>query len=91
MQTNLSQALQSLEGLSIGDAFGELFFTISPHHTSPFDLPKQVWRWTDDTHMALSIVEVLKAHGHIDQDELAQAFARRYSEEPYRGYGSGAA
>ena len=91
MSSDLSRALQSLEGLSIGDAFGELFFTISPHRTSPSDLPKQVWRWTDDTHMALSIVEVLKAHGHIDQDLLAQAFARRYSEEPHRGYGGGAA
>ena len=91
MSTDLSKALQSLEGLSTGDAFGELFFTISPHHTSPADLPRQVWRWTDDTHMALSIVEILKTHGHIEQDVLAQAFARRYREEPYRGYGSGAA
>lgn len=91
MSTDLSKALQSLEGLSIGDAFGELFFTISPHHTLPWNLPKHVWRWTDDTHMALSIVEVLKTYGHIDQDALAHAFARRYCEEPYRGYGGGAA
>ena len=91
MSTDLSKALQSLEGLSMGDAFGELFFTISPHHTSPSDLPKRVWPWTDDTHMALSIVEVLKTYGHIDQDGVAQAFARRYREEPYRGYGGGAA
>ena len=91
MSTDLSKALQSLEGLSIGDAFGELFFTISPHHTSLSDLPKLLWRWTDDTHMALSIVEVLKTHGHIDQDILAQTFARRYREDPYRGYGGGAA
>ena len=91
MSTDLSKALKSLEGLSIGDAFGELFFTISPHHTPSSDLPKEVWPWTDDTHMALSIVEVLKTYGHIDQDALAQAFARRYREEPYRGYGAGAA
>ena len=91
MSTDLSRALLSLEGLSIGDSFGELFFTISPHHTSPPNLPKTVWRWTDDTHMALSIVEILKTHGHIEQDALANAFARRYLEEPYRGYGGGAA
>jgi ADP-ribosylglycohydrolase len=91
MSNDVSKAMQSLEGLSIGDAFGELFFTISPHHTSPSHLPKKIWRWTDDTHMALSIVEVLKAYGHIEQDALAQAFARRYQEEPYRGYGGGAA
>ena len=91
MSTDLSKALKSHEGLSIGDEFGELFFTISPHHTSPSNLPKQIWRWTDDTHMALSIVEVLNTQGHIEQDALAQAFARRYLEDPYRGYGGGAA
>jgi ADP-ribosylglycohydrolase len=40
--------------------------------------------------MAISIVEVLKKFGHINQDYLAQAFASRYQEEPYRGYGMGA-
>jgi ADP-ribosylglycohydrolase len=40
--------------------------------------------------MALSIVEVLGRYGHIDQDALAAAFARRFSEEPFRGYGGGA-
>ncbi len=87
----LANALLSLEGLSTGDAFGELFFSFSPHETTQADLPPGPWRWTDDTHMALSIVEVLEKHGHIDQDALAAAFARRFSEEPFRGYGGGAA
>ena len=89
--TSLAQAQLSLHGLSIGDAFGELFFSISPYSTSESELPSGPWRWTDDTHMALSIVEILKAYGRIEQDALAQAFARRYSEEPYRGYAGGAA
>lgn len=89
--THLSKARQSLEGLSVGDAFGELFFSISPRTTSPSDLPPGEWRWTDDTCMAVSIVEVLEEHGYIEQDALAQAFARRYEEDPYRGYGRGAA
>jgi ADP-ribosylglycohydrolase len=54
------------------------------------DLPSSPWRWTDDTHMAISIVENLKNHGRIEQDALAQAFARRYKEESYRGYARGA-
>ena len=37
--------------------------------------------------MALSIVEVLAAHERIEQDALAAAFARRYRDEPDRGYG----
>jgi ADP-ribosylglycohydrolase len=41
--------------------------------------------------MALSIFEILKTYGRIEQDALAQAFARRYMQEPYRGYAGGAA
>jgi len=41
--------------------------------------------------MALSIVEVLREHGRIDQEALAQSFARRYQEDPGRGYAGGAA
>jgi ADP-ribosylglycohydrolase len=86
-----AKARRSLEGLSMGDAFGELFFSISPDTTSSSQLPNRPWRWTDDTHMALSIVEILKTYGCIEQDALAKAFARRYQEEPFRGYAFGAA
>lgn len=84
------KALRSLDGLSVGDAFGELFFHLSPHQITPEDLPNGTWRWTDDTHMALSIVAILRQYGHIEQDALALAFARRFSEQPYRGYAGGA-
>jgi len=87
---SLANAFLSLEGLSVGDAFGELFFRLSPQETSPADLPPGPWPWTDDTHMALSIVEILKRYGHIEQNALARAFARRFSEEPFRGYAGGA-
>ena len=36
------------------------------------------------------MVEILKQYSHIEQDALARAFARRFTEEPYRGYGGGA-
>src|SRR5215212_9680055 len=87
---SLAKAKQSLEGLSVGDSFGELFFRISPYETTSDQLPSGIWKWTDDTHMALSIVEVLEKYGYIDQDALAQAFARRFTEEPDRGYAGGA-
>jgi ADP-ribosylglycohydrolase len=95
---DLDLARLSLDGLSVGDAFGELFFgefglSFSRHssHRTPLpDLPPPPWPWTDDTHMALSIVEVLRESGCIDQDALAHAFARRYREDPYRGYAGGA-
>lgn len=87
----LSNAIRSLDGLSVGDAFGELFFRrCSPFETTFADLPQTIWEWTDDTHMALSIVEILKDFGQIDQDELAKLFAKRYKLDPGRGYAGGA-
>jgi len=81
--------LLSLRGLSVGDAFGENFF-FAPEALVTRALPPGPWRWTDDTHTALSIVEILLNHDGIDQDQLAQAFARRYGEAPWRGYAGGA-
>lgn len=83
-------ARRSLDGLSVGDAFGELFFLHSPHEASLATLPSRPWRWTDDTHMALSIVETLEWDGRIDQDALALRFATRFAADPMRGYARGA-
>ena len=84
------RTLQSLAGLSVGDAFGEQFFTLPPLTITYRRIPDGPWAWTDDTHMALSIVEVILTHGHIIQDELARLFAFRFGQEPWRGYASGA-
>lgn len=82
----------ALDGLSIGDAFGERFMreNIRMHllDDEPFLTPGP-WPYSDDTAMALGIVEVLDRHGRIEQDVLAQAFARRFRSEPWRGYGPG--
>jgi ADP-ribosylglycohydrolase len=89
------RALLSLDGLSIADAFGEQLLHAGPHaralaldaRTAPVG---RTWMWTDDTAMALSIVEVLLARGGIDEEMLAQGFARRYNADAGRGYGRGA-
>lgn len=85
----LARARLSLEGLFVGDALGEQFCSPWIRDTC---LPNRIvpdgkWRWTDDTAMALDIVEVLERHGQIDQDDLARTFARRYQDDPDRGYG----
>src|SRR5213593_268678 len=90
MATALENALLALEGLSLGDAFGERFFSAPGELLRNRVLPSPPWLWTDDTHMALSIVETLRDHGRIQQDALAGAFAKRFMAEPYRGYGKGA-
>ena len=50
-------------------------------------LPPRPWWHTDDTEMALAIVEVLNRFAHIDQDALAKRFAVRFTADPDRGYG----
>lgn len=89
----VERMLLSLDGLSIGDAFGERFFVHPDRVHGLIEnrvVPAAPWQFTDDTAMALSIVEVLQRVGTIDQDLLAHAFARRYAAEPDRGYGGGA-
>lgn len=83
----LQFALDSLLGLTIGDAFGERFFgdietTRRLIEANAKPLP---WTYTDDTQMALSVVDNLARHGEIEQDVLAQSFAQHY--ENWRGYG----
>jgi ADP-ribosylglycohydrolase len=86
----MDRALLSLEGLGIGDALGEM---LSYRHAQAVEviardlLPAGPWFHTDDTEMAISIVEVLRMLGHIDQDTLVRRFAWRFDREPDRGYG----
>lgn len=96
----IDRARLSLDGLSVGDAFGEMFFD-SYDVVEPMirmrEVPEPVamatyarggrlvWLYTDDTCMALSIVDCLARFGRIDQDWLAADFASRF--EIGRGYG----
>jgi ADP-ribosylglycohydrolase len=80
----------ALEGLSVGDAFGQQFFYFPQVEAVIAEraVPQPPWHYTDDTEMALGITEVLDRHGGIDADTLAGVFARRYRERPRRGYGA---
>lgn len=79
---NIRRAKDSLEGLSVGDAFGEAMFA----EDLLGSFPPGEWSYTDDTVMACSIVWCLREHGEIVQDELACHFALHYSAG--RGYGN---
>ena len=81
-----------LLGLALGDTLG-----------APYEgglLARGLWallgrtsegvrRFTDDTQMSLDLAESLLACGGLNQDDLAQRFARSYQWR--RGYGPGAA
>jgi ADP-ribosylglycohydrolase len=86
----MERAFVSLEGLAIADAIGEML--AYRHHQAPATiengLPAGPWLRTDDSEMAISIVEGLQQYGHIHQAALARRFAWRYEREPDRGYGS---
>jgi ADP-ribosylglycohydrolase len=77
----LERARCSLEGLSVGDAFGETFFVDADLVEGLIDQRARATRirnYTDDTMMAMSIVSNIRQHGKIEQDALAQSFAQHY-------------
>lgn len=78
-EERLARARDSLEGLSVGDAFGIYVYYRSRK------LPTPKWYWTDDTNMAMSIYSVLRTYGEINQDALAATFASHYDVD--LGYG----
>lgn len=88
--TRIERALLALEGLSVGDGFGEMFFTkpeIIQTRIAHREPPPPPWMVTDDTMMAVSIVRCLMEYGEINQDGLAKHFADEYARDPMRGYG----
>lgn len=88
----MDRALAVLHGLTIGDAFGQQFFSpgIPQWCISQRKPPPPVWRYTDDSEMAMGIVEVLAEHGRVEQDALATRFGERFAADPTRGYGPAA-
>ncbi|HEV8192340.1 MAG TPA: hypothetical protein VGP82_12805 [Ktedonobacterales bacterium] len=63
-----------LEGLSVGDVFGDLHLNRARVH----ELPSGPWRVIDDTQMALSIAAILGMSGEIEQKSLAHSFGLRF-------------
>src|SRR4051812_44346140 len=84
------RARRSLDGLSVGDAFGEQFFGARSEQATRRLLPPPPWRTTDDTEMACVLYAHLAARGAIHADALADEFAERHARDPARGYGAGA-
>ncbi len=86
----IKRAQISLEGLSVGDSFGDQWF-FSGRDATPFEpilgrqMPGGIWEFTDDTQMALSIFSILRQYAGINQDRLAASFVNRYDRS--RGYG----
>ncbi|WNI22456.1 ADP-ribosylglycohydrolase family protein [Streptomyces sp. ITFR-16] len=93
---DLAAARRSLEGLALGDAFGERWFPLFRTPEQAYEEvrarrtpPEPRWPWTDDTAMARALQRVLDDHGQVDQDRLALSFALAFDADQARGYGHG--
>ena len=82
MKRQRELTLTSLAGLSAGDALGEMFFSLPMSKVVAREIPDGPWPWTDDTHMALSVVDVLLSSGAIDEDELTRLFGGGRNRRP---------
>ncbi|MGQ4479821.1 ADP-ribosylglycohydrolase family protein [Streptomyces sp. SAS_276] len=81
----------SLDGLVMGDAFGDSWFTRSDEDAEELwaarELRPAPWSWTDDSAMAFVLFAHLVAHGEVRPGALAREFAAEYERDPSRGYG----
>ena len=83
-------ARKSLEGLAIGDCFGETFFEDpdeAERRINCRQLKPAPWHFTDDTVMGIGVYKALEKDGYIDQNRLSQIFGRNYLLDWHRGYG----
>ncbi|MDX2138005.1 MAG: ADP-ribosylglycohydrolase family protein [Chloroflexota bacterium] len=86
----LARARTALEGLSVGDALGGFFefgsYATLARYVQERRVPAvEVWRWTDDTNMTLSVYNILRQYQALNQDALALDFAKHFDRG--RGYG----
>ncbi|RKE17808.1 ADP-ribosylglycohydrolase [Streptomyces sp. TLI_171] len=89
-------AREALEGLALGDAFGERWFKLFRTPTEAIAqigdrrMPEESpWHWTDDTAMALAVYRALVDQDGVNRNQLAEMFGATYLADPARGYGYG--
>ncbi|MEV7180524.1 ADP-ribosylglycohydrolase family protein [Kitasatospora sp. NPDC093679] len=67
-------ALDSLQGLALGDSFGDRWFSPRVDEAAAEQAARIArpgpWKWTDDTAMALVVVQHLDRCGEVRQETL---------------------
>jgi poly(ADP-ribose) glycohydrolase ARH3 len=83
----------ALLGTALGDALGCPFegqARVDPEDVEAWLEASDELTWTDDTAMTIALSRSLIAQGgELDPEQLGDAFAVAYREEPWRGYGAG--
>lgn len=86
----INYAKKALDGLALGDCFGQTFFTNNDTALSRIkerQILEESWHFTDDTVMGIGIYRLLEQYGIINQDKLAYIFGQNYLLDWHRGYG----
>lgn len=89
--TPLDRSLLTLNGVSLGDSFGQTFFdteAVATERILTRTLPAATWYFTDDSIMASAVHLTLASKGCIDQSELISRFVHLYELDRSRGYGA---
>ncbi len=90
LEDRIKYAKRSLDGIALGDCFGQTFFVpgeTARQRIKNREILAQPWYFTDDTVMAIGIYRILEKYGEINQDKLARVFAWNYALDWHRGYG----
>ncbi|WP_405820100.1 ADP-ribosylglycohydrolase family protein [Streptomyces sp. NBC_01390] len=89
--TSPQHARDSLDGLVMGDAFGDSWFVRSDENIEELWTARALrpapWSWTDDSAMAFVLFAHLVAHNEVRPDDLAKEFVAEYHRDPGRMYG----
>ncbi len=85
-----SKYLGSMVGSGLGDAIGELAFSV-PEKDDLRNLIDRAEKlvYTDDTAMMIGLAESLLQKRGIDSEHLGDTFCRNFYKEPWRGYAAG--
>ena len=90
IEDRIKYAKRALDGIALGDCFGQTFFVkdeVAYQRIRERKILEEAWYFTDDTVMGIGIYRILEKYGEINQDKLAEIFARNYLLDWHRGYG----
>ncbi len=89
MKTSMHNMLKALDGLSLGNAFGNLFYKASVRKgLTRRALPEGPWPWTADTAMAVAVFQTIEENDAIVENSLIGIMVNEFLNDTFRSYGN---